>query len=127
MNLPASCAVNGCNAAGSGSPACERRWLGWNAAVCANQKYEICEHLALARNAVGHHAVKGGDAVRGGEEQPVAEIKHFANLAAFEFADAGQIELQNWFVHRPEYGVRAARWKVESRVFWPVPGAGGPS
>ena len=47
------------------------------------------EHLALARNAVGHDAIEGGDAVGGYQQQAVAEIKHFADLAAFDFRDAG--------------------------------------
>ena len=35
---------------------------------------------------------------RGDEQQAVAEVKDFADLAAFEFADAGQIELQQGFI-----------------------------
>ena len=69
------------------------------------------EHLALARNAVGHDDVEGGNAVAGDEQEAVAEVEDFADFAGADFFDAGQIELQNWFVHgarkiifRPEFG-----------------------
>ena len=52
------------------------------------------EHLALARNAVGHDDVEGREAVAGDEQQPVAEVEDFAHLAALEFFDAGQFELR---------------------------------
>ena len=56
------------------------------------------QHLALARDAVGHDAVEGGDAVAGHEKQPVAQVEDFADLAAFDFADARQFQLQQRFV-----------------------------
>ena len=40
------------------------------------------EHLALARNASGQDAVKGGDAIRGDNEEVFAEIKNLADFAA---------------------------------------------
>ena len=55
------------------------------------------EHLAFARNAVGHDHVEGRDAVGRDEEQTVAEIKDFADLAAFELLDAGQVQCQQRF------------------------------
>ena len=51
------------------------------------------EHLALARDAVGHDDVEGRDAVGGDEQQAVAEVEDFAHLAALEFFDARQFEL----------------------------------
>ncbi len=54
------------------------------------------EHLALARDAVGHDDVEGGDAVAGDEEVGVAEIENLADLAALDLRDAGQIELEKW-------------------------------
>ena len=59
---------------------------------------DLREHFALARNAVGHDDVEGGDAVAGDEQQAVAEVEDFADLAALEFFDAGQIELENGVV-----------------------------
>src|SRR5208283_1838225 len=55
------------------------------------------EHFALARDAVGHDDVERGDAVARDEEQPVAEVKNFAHLAALELFYAGQFELQDGF------------------------------
>ena len=52
----------------------------------------LFEDFALARNAVGHDAIKGRNPVRGDKEQAVAEIKYFPDLAAFQFAEAGEIE-----------------------------------
>src|ERR1017187_10764879 len=72
------------------------------------------EHLALARNAVGHDDVEGGDAVAGDEQEAVAEVEDFADLAGADFFDAGQIELQNWFVHGWENKVRRPNFKVRS-------------
>ena len=78
------------------------------------------EHLALARNAVGHDDVEGGDAVAGDEQQPVAEVEDFAHLAAAEFFDAGQVELENGFTfgicHAEiiQPGVQSSRLKVAS-------------
>ena len=56
------------------------------------------EHLALARDAVGHDHVERREAVGGDEQQAVAEVEDFAHLAALEFFDAGQFELQDRFV-----------------------------
>ena len=39
------------------------------------------EHLALARDAVGHDAVEGRNAVSGDEEQRVAEVEDLPDLA----------------------------------------------
>ncbi len=59
---------------------------------------DLREHLALARNAVGHDDVEGGNAVAGDEQEGVAEVEDFADLAGADFFDAGQIELQDGFV-----------------------------
>ena len=56
------------------------------------------EHFAFARDAVGHDDVEGGDAVAGDEQKTVAEVEDFADFAAADFFDAGQIELQDGFV-----------------------------
>ena len=54
---------------------------------------ELREDLALARDAVGHDAVEGGDAVGGYEKQPVGvQAVHIADLAAgvkFQFREVG--------------------------------------
>ena len=64
---------------------------------------DLREHFAFARDAVGHDDVEGGDAVAGDEQEAVAEVKDFADLAGADFFDAGQIELENGFViHRAE-------------------------
>ena len=74
------------------------------------------EHLALARDAVGHDDIEGGNAVAGDEQQAVAEVEDFADFAAAEFFDAGQIELQNWFVSMrgkilsPKSKVQSPKW-----------------
>ena len=46
------------------------------------------EHLAFARNAVGHDDVESREAVGGDEQQAVAEVEDFAHLAALELFDA---------------------------------------
>src|ERR1017187_3202012 len=73
------------------------------------------EHLALARNAVGHDDVEGGDAVAGDEQEAVAEVEDFADLAGANFFDAGQVELENrCVVHRAKNKVRRPKFKAES-------------
>ncbi len=57
------------------------------------------EHLAFARNAVGHDDVEGGNAIAGDEQETVAEVIDFADFAGADFFDAGEVELQNRFVH----------------------------
>ena len=77
------------------------------------------EHLALARNPVGHDAIEGGDAVGGDKQQAVAQIKNFADLAAFQFADAGQFKRQKWFVQHKqnmEFKVSGLKFKVARGV-----------
>ena len=51
------------------------------------------QHFALERDAVGHHDVVGADAVAGDHQEAVAEIEHFADFAAANLGDAGEIEL----------------------------------
>ena len=52
------------------------------------------QHFALARDAVGHHDIVGADAVAGDHQEAVAEVEHFANLAAANLGDTGKIELK---------------------------------
>ena len=60
---------------------------------------DLREHFALARNAVGHDDVKGGDAVAGDEQEAFAEVIDFADFAGADAFDAGEIELENGCVH----------------------------
>ncbi len=52
------------------------------------------QHLSLARDAVGHYAIKGRDAVAGHKQKVLAQIKHLANFAALHFFDARQLQFQ---------------------------------
>src|ERR1700741_5130797 len=73
------------------------------------------EHLALARDTVGHDAIEGRDAVGGDKQEAVAQIKNFADLAAFQFADARQFKRQKWFVQHEqnmEVKVSGLKFKV---------------
>lgn len=75
------------------------------------------EDLAFARDAIRHDAIKGGNAVRGHEQQTVTQIKHFADLAAFKFADAGQIKLEKWLVqHTGNMRLRPQTSKFKVRI-----------
>jgi hypothetical protein len=47
---------------------------------------DLGQHFAFARDAVGHDAIKGRDAIGGDEQKPVPQVKYFADFAAFEFA-----------------------------------------
>jgi len=60
---------------------------------------DLREHFALARNAVGHDDVEGGDAVAGDKQKTVAEVENFADFAGADFFDAGQVEVENRCVH----------------------------
>ena len=53
---------------------------------------QLREHFAFARNAVGHHAIEGRDAVAGHEKKRIAEVENLADLAALELLDARQFE-----------------------------------
>src|ERR1035437_2292508 len=76
---------------------------------------DLCEHFAFARDAVGHDDVEGGDAVAGDEQEAVAEVIDFANLAGADFFEAGQIELENrGVVHRAKNKCPRAKFKVQS-------------
>ncbi len=76
---------------------------------------DLREHFALARNAVGHDDVEGGNAVAGDEQEAVAEVEDFADLAGADFFDAGQVELENrGVVHRAENKVPRPKFKVQS-------------
>ena len=51
------------------------------------------QNFALARNAIGQDAIKGGYAVGSDEQKPVTQVKYLAHFAAFEFAEPGQLKL----------------------------------
>ena len=93
------------------------RWFGRNeASLREPEMRNLREHLALARNAVGHDDVEGGNAVAGDEQQAVAEVEYLADLAAPDFFDARQIELQNRFVcHARIIKFPVPKFKVQSR------------
>src|SRR5439155_24137450 len=42
----------------------------------------------------GNDAIERGDAVRGDHEQIIAEVEYVADLAAFEFFKAGQVQVE---------------------------------
>ena len=50
------------------------------------------EHRAFLRNGIGQDAVEGAEAIRGDEQQVIAEVEDFAHFAAGDFADAGKVE-----------------------------------
>ena len=51
------------------------------------------QDAALFGNRIGQDHVEGADAIRGDKQQRVGEIEDLAHLAAFEFLDAGDIDL----------------------------------
>ena len=62
---------------------------------------DLRQDFALTRYAIGQDAVEGGNAVGGDKQEAVAQIENLPDFAAFEFADAGQIQREQWFVqHR---------------------------
>ncbi len=77
------------------------------------------QHLALARNAIGHDHVKGRNPVRRHEQQTVAEVKNLAHLAALELAKTGQVEFEQRSVRhggnmKPDAtGAKPKVWRVE--------------
>ena len=50
------------------------------------------EHLAFAWDAVGHDDVESRDAVARHHEVAIAEVEEFADFAAPDFLDAGQLK-----------------------------------
>ncbi len=62
------------------------------------EKGDLREDFAFAGYAVGKDAVEGGNPVGGNHQEPVTKVEEFTHLAAAQFADAGQVQLQNWFV-----------------------------
>jgi hypothetical protein len=78
---------------------------------------KLREHLALARNAVGHDAVEGRDAIRGDEQKGIAQVENLADLAALELLDARQVEVQQCFMrHVAEDGFAALIFNLNSRL-----------
>src|SRR5262249_11967178 len=53
------------------------------------------EHFTLARDAVGHDDVESRNAIAGDEQEAVAEIENFADLAAFHLFNSRQIKLKH--------------------------------
>jgi len=75
------------------------------------------EHLAFARDAVGHNAIKGGYSVRSDKQQAVAKVKDLAHFAALHFFEAGQIQIQQGFVcHGRKYGLVVQKVKAEIKI-----------
>ena len=66
-----------------------------------------------ARDAVGHDDVEGGNAVAGDEQEAVAEVIDFADLAGADFFEAGQVELENRFVHGAKNNDSSPKFKAE--------------
>src|SRR5262245_34163648 len=58
----------------------------------------LSEHFAFARDAVGHDAIEGRDAVGRDEQKSIIEVKNFADLAAFNFFDTWKVELEHGLV-----------------------------
>src|SRR5229473_4736900 len=78
---------------------------------------QLREHLAFARDAVGHDAIEGRDPVRRYQQQGLAQIKNFADLAALYLANAGQINLEQWFGrHRRMMKFPVQRSKFKDRL-----------
>src|SRR5688500_16326446 len=80
---------------------------------------ELREHFTFARNAVGHHAIERGDTIARDKKEGVAQVKNFADLAAFELLDARQFESQDSVVgnlvrHRPRSMGRARKFASAS-------------
>ena len=50
---------------------------------------ELGQHLALARDAIGHDAIEGRNAVGSNKEQAVAQVEDFPHFAALQPGDAG--------------------------------------
>src|SRR5437764_5375217 len=73
------------------------------------KKRERRQNFAFARDSVGHDAVESGNAIGGDKQQPVAEVEHFTDLAAFYFGDAWEINLEQWFV---QHGT-ILNWRAE--------------
>src|SRR5262249_12524229 len=56
------------------------------------ERRNLIEHCALERNWIGKNHVGGGDPVRDDKEQGLAQVEHFADLAAAQFLDFGEID-----------------------------------
>jgi hypothetical protein len=78
------------------------------------EKRDLRQNLSLARNAVGHDAIERRNPVRGHQQQPVAEIKHFADFAAFDFSNSRQINLQQRLVH---HAVKCGAARINFKSF----------
>jgi hypothetical protein len=52
----------------------------------------LVEHCAFVRNRIGQDHVKCGDAIGDDEEQCLAQVEHFAHLAAAQFFNSVKID-----------------------------------
>ena len=97
--------ANGCRFSGNGSSALASRWFGTSDANFSNQKCEICVSTSPLRGMpLGMMTSKAEMRSLATNSRRVAEVEDFADLAAVEFFDAGQIELQDRFVcHAANY------------------------
>ena len=94
MERRASCAANGCKFVGNGSFAPGEQMVRHERGKFLEPEIgNLREHLAFARDAVGHDDVEGGDAVAGDEQEAVAEVEDFADFAAADFRNPGQIQI----------------------------------
>ncbi len=56
------------------------------------ERGNLIQHCAFVWNRIGKDHVKGGDSIRDDKEQGVAEIEHFAHLAAAQFFNSVKID-----------------------------------
>src|SRR6267154_2622871 len=77
---------------------------------------DLRQHLAFARDTIGHDHIEGRDAIRSDKKETVAEIENFADLAALQFLNSGQFESEHCVSsHRGNMrtGENRAKRKVE--------------
>src|SRR6266850_3645987 len=77
---------------------------------------DLRQDFAFARDSVRHDDFESRDAIRSDKKESVAEIKNFANLAALQFLNSGQFELEHCVIsHRGNMrtGENRAKRKVE--------------
>ena len=104
---PASCARKGWSALREILEAGGEQMVLHEIEPCEPECGKPVQDGAFAGNRVGHDAVEGRDAIRGDEEEAVAEIENFAHFAAADFRDAGQVASEELHV--------AERMKAERR------------
>ncbi|MFM1944078.1 MAG: hypothetical protein RI897_3060 [Verrucomicrobiota bacterium] len=67
---------------------------------------DLREDLAFSGDAIGEDDIERGDPVGSDHEVMFAEVEHFADFAAFDFLDSGQVELEDGvgIGHGRDYG-----------------------